>query len=92
MKEKKAIEIKLALLEDVKILRKAYEGIWDRPAQDVVVRAQRNDPPRFSRLVASADTASTHPYEFNGPEPCRILHALQIPYFLLVKKHGVYVA
>ena len=31
MKEKKAIEIKLALLEDVKILRKAYEGIWDRP-------------------------------------------------------------
>jgi hypothetical protein len=90
MKEKKAIEIKLALLEDVKILRKAYEGIWDRPAQDVVVEPSGMIPEIFTpgRKCGHGVYIPANSMDPSRAEYCTLCN----PYFLLVKKHGVYVA
>ena len=90
MKEKKAIEIKLVLPTDAKILYKFYAHHWDRPPQDIVVEPSMENA---DTLPAGRKCGHGVYIPANSQDPNRAAYCtLCQPYFILAKKHAAYVA
>jgi hypothetical protein len=89
MKEKKAIEIKLVLIEDAKILQKIYTHECDRLAQDIIVEPSGLVPEIYTpgRKCGHGVYIPANSQDPGRAEFCTLCN----PYLILTKKNAAFV-